>query len=260
MKQTDQILTLSSGPSQLILAICDEIGFEETINEQLVWDKDRCHPSPGTRIKALVINILCDRELLYHIHHFFKEQDVEMLFGSHVKAEDLNEYSIGCALDALHEATPWKVYSTLSVFTCRKLGFPLGRLHNDTTSYSVYGEYKKTNDASEETTEELDITYGYSKPHRPDLKQMVLGMSVTPERIPVLVNIENGNTDDKSWNSTFIQKLREVLSKEEWDQLIYQADSALITTDNLREIRGDLYFNSRLPGTFKLSHELKEKA
>ena len=33
MKQTDQILTLSAGPSQLILGICDEVGFEETINE-----------------------------------------------------------------------------------------------------------------------------------------------------------------------------------------------------------------------------------
>ena len=69
MKQTDQILTLSAGPSQLISAICDEIGFEETSNEQLVWDKDRCHLSPGTRIKDLVVNILCEQEPLYHIHH-----------------------------------------------------------------------------------------------------------------------------------------------------------------------------------------------
>lgn len=86
-----------------------------------------------------------------------------MLFGSHVKADDLNEYSLGRALDVLHQATPWKVYSTLSISTCRKLGFPLNRLHNDTTSYSVYGDYKETNDASEETKKELDITYGYSK-------------------------------------------------------------------------------------------------
>ncbi|MBE1556977.1 IS1634 family transposase [Sporosarcina limicola] len=260
MKQPDQILTLSAGPSQLISAICDEIGFEKTINEQLDWDKDRCHLSPGARIKALVINILCGKEPLYHIHHFFKEQDVEMLFGSHVKAGDLNEYSIGRALDALYKATPWKVYSTLSVSTCRKLGFSLSTLHNDTTSYSLYGDYKKTNDATEETTKDLEITYGYSKQHRPDLKQIVLGMSVTPERIPVLANVENGNTNDKGWNLAFIQKLREILSKEEWDQLIYQADLALITTDNLREMRGNLHFISRLPETFKISHALKEKA
>ncbi|WP_243293126.1 DUF4277 domain-containing protein, partial [Bacillus sp. FJAT-47783] len=62
MTQTDQIFTLSAGPSQLISAICDEIGFEKIINEQLEWDKNRCHLSPGTRLKALVINILCDRQ------------------------------------------------------------------------------------------------------------------------------------------------------------------------------------------------------
>ncbi|MDQ0220168.1 DUF4277 domain-containing protein [Peribacillus cavernae] len=189
MKQPDQILTLSAGPSQLISAICDEIGFEETINGQLDWDKERCHLSPGARIKALVINILCDREPLYHIHHFFKEQDVEMLFGSDVKADDLNEYSIGRALDALHRAHPWKVYSTLSISTCRKLGLPLGR--------RLWGVRENKRDLRK-NNEDLDITYGYSKQHRPDLKQIVLGMSVTPERIPVLANVENGNMDDKA--------------------------------------------------------------
>jgi len=260
MVQTNQILTLSAGPSQLISAICDEIGFEELLNEQLDWDKERCHLSPGTRLKALIINILCDRQPLYHIHRFFQEQDVEMLFDPGVKAGDLNEYSIGRALDALYKATPWKVYSTLSISACQKLGLPLGTLHNDTTSFSLYGDYNPTEEKSKETNDELQITYGYSKQRRPDLKQIVLGMSVTPERIPILAHVENGNTDDKSWNLDFIKKLRETLSKEEWDNVVYQADSALITTDNLRNIRGQLHFISRLPETFKLSQELKEEA
>ncbi|WP_243293180.1 IS1634 family transposase, partial [Bacillus sp. FJAT-47783] len=259
MTQTDQILTLSAGPSQLISAICDEIGFEKIINEQLEWDKNRCHLSPGTRLKALVINILCDRQPLSHIHRYFRQQDMEMLFGGGVSAEDLNEYCIGRALDALHKATPWKVYSTLSISACQTLGLSLGTLHSDTTSFSLYGEYDST-DENTKTEDHLAITHGYCKQRRPDLKQIVLGMSVTPERIPILANIENGNTNDKGWNLTFIHKLRETLSKEEWNQLIYQADAALITTENLREIRGQLHFISRLPDTFKLSQELKEEA
>jgi len=259
MTQSDTVLTLTAGPSQLISAICDEIDFEGIVNKRLIWDKDRSHLSPGKRLKALLINILCDRQPLYHIHHFFEEQDVELLFGKGVKAADLNEYSIGRALDALYEATPWKVYSTLSVSACRKLGIPIGILHNDTTSYSVFGDYERKEETAG-TQDELDITHGYSKQNRPDLKQIVLGLGVTPERIPVLATMESGNTSDKGWNITFIQKLREILSKEEWEQLIYQADSALITTENLRDIREDVHFISRLPETFKLSHELKEKA
>ncbi|MEI3611403.1 IS1634 family transposase [Pseudogracilibacillus sp. SO30301A] len=197
------------------------------------------------------------------MQQFFEEQDVEMLFRLDVKAEDLNEYVLlGRSIDALFQANPWKVYSTLAISTCLKLGIPLGRLHNDTTSYSVYGEYNTLEkiEKSDESSKDLEITYGHSKQHCPNLKQTVLGMSVTSERIPVLATIENGNTDDKTWNFTFIQKLREMLSKEECDQLPYQADSALITKENLREIRGYLHFIYRLPETFNLSLELKERA
>ncbi|WP_088049437.1 IS1634 family transposase [Virgibacillus dakarensis] len=262
MKPKDRVMMLSTGPSQLISAICDEIGFEDLLNEQIEWDESRCKLSPGARLKALVINILSDREPLYHVEQYFEEQDVEMLFGSDVEASHINEYALGRALDALYEVNPWKVYSTLAISACHQLGLPLGRLHNDTTSYSLYGEYntKEKVPKSEEAAEDLEITHGFSKQHRPDLKQIVLGMSVTPERIPILATVENGNTDDKTWNFTFIQKLRNLLSEEEWGQLIYQADSALITLDNLREIRGNLHFISRLPETFSLSSELKEKA
>ncbi|MFA1820111.1 DUF4277 domain-containing protein [Virgibacillus oceani] len=110
MNPKDEIKMLSSGPSQLISAICDEIGFEKLINKQLEWDEIRCNLSPGARLKALVINILSDREPLYQVSQFFEDQDVEMLFGSDVEASDINEYALGRALDALHKANPWKVY------------------------------------------------------------------------------------------------------------------------------------------------------
>jgi len=55
MKPNDQVLMLSAGPSQLISEICDEVGFEKLINEQLEWDEKQCNLSPGTRLKVLVI-------------------------------------------------------------------------------------------------------------------------------------------------------------------------------------------------------------
>ncbi|WP_280519750.1 DUF4277 domain-containing protein [Siminovitchia terrae] len=88
---------------------------KESSKNSWFWDKGRCHLSLGARLKTLLINILCDRQLLNHVQRFFEEQDVERLFGKGVKAEDLNEYSICRALDALHLAISWKVYSILSV-------------------------------------------------------------------------------------------------------------------------------------------------
>ncbi|MCB7068645.1 hypothetical protein LIZ76_01470, partial [Caldibacillus sp. 210928-DFI.2.22] len=58
----------------------------------------------------------------------------------------------------------------------------------------------------------------YSKAHRPDLKQIVLGMGVTPERIPILAKVENGNISDKSWDVAFIQKMRKILSRKQFNQ------------------------------------------
>lgn len=51
--------------------------------------------------------------------------------------------------------------------------------------------------------------------------QIELGMSVTPERIPVLAKFEDGNTSDKTWNLTFIKKMRETLNNHDSSNLPY---------------------------------------
>ncbi|MEK5037085.1 IS1634 family transposase [Sporosarcina sp. FSL K6-3457] len=253
----DQIVTLNVGPSQLLSQLCDEIRLEDIINEQVTWDQARCGLSPGTRIKAILLNILAQGNPLYKINEFYETQDVEQLFGAGIIADHFNDDALGRALDYLYKAVPWKVYTSLALSALKVLELRLGTLHNDTTSFSVYGQY--LNDSDAET--KLNITYGHSKQKRPDLKQIVLGISVTPERIPVLAKVEDGNTSDKAWNLTFIKKMRETLNDHDWSNLLYQADSALITKENLKELADyELDFLSRLPDTFTLSTELKSKA
>ncbi|WP_335873066.1 IS1634 family transposase, partial [Bacillus sp. 2205SS5-2] len=138
----------------------------------------------------------------------------------------------------------------------------LDTLHCDTTSFSVSGDYLPDSSSSGLSEKEpLSVTYGYSKQKRPDLKQIVLGMGVPPQRIPIVAKVENGNTSDVKWNMEFVQKLRETLSEEDWSNLLYQADSALISKGNLQDLAAhQLDFLSRLPDTFRLSTELKSKA
>ncbi len=42
--------------------------------------------TPGLRIKALLINILTDRKALYRIEEFYRDRDLDVLFGSGVLA------------------------------------------------------------------------------------------------------------------------------------------------------------------------------
>ncbi|MCM3799852.1 DUF4277 domain-containing protein, partial [Caldibacillus thermoamylovorans] len=106
---SDQILTLHVGPSQLLSKLCDEIELEKTINDLVKWDSVRCHLSPGTRIKALVLNILCSGKPLYKVHEFYQTLDSEMLFDTSISPDQLNDDALGRALDYLHEAEAWKV-------------------------------------------------------------------------------------------------------------------------------------------------------
>ncbi len=86
----------------------------------------------------------------------------------------------------------------------------------------VQGEYKnqvKNSDQIEkepepETSEikPIEIVHGYSRDHRPDLKQFIIDMIVTGDGdIPLYLKIDSGNIDDKS---VFVSRLKEF--KKQW--------------------------------------------
>jgi transposase len=79
--------------------------------------------------------------------------------------------------------------------------------------------------------------------------------------MPVCANVNSGNTNDKTWNLDFIEKLAKVPDPEVLQNVIYIADSALVTANNLVQMaKSKLKFISRLPGNFSLEKVLKEKA
>lgn len=120
-----KMLSLNSGPTVLLSRLCEEMDFEGVLNRLLRWDPQRSKLSPGTRIKALVMNILTGRDPLYKVEAFYRDQDVELLFGPGVTAQELNDDALARALDKLHEASPWTVYSTLALHAVHPL-YPRG--------------------------------------------------------------------------------------------------------------------------------------
>jgi transposase len=83
----------------------------------------------------------------------------------------------------------------------------------------------------------------------------------TKEGFPILGEVEDGNLDDKSWNKNLLENLAENFTPEILKDMIYVADSALVTNTNLSLIeKRKIKFISRLPSTFNLVSELIEKA
>jgi transposase len=120
-------------------------------------------------------------------------------------------------------------------------------VHFDTTSRSVWGDYQfaETQDLP------FQVTYGYSKDKRPDLKQFVLSTLCVDRAVPIWGKPEDGNASDKTLNKTLLSEIAQLLAHHgvQPGAYIYIADAALVTEDNLAAL-GDTLFITRLPATY----------
>ena len=100
------------------------------------------------------------------------------------------------AMDLLVEADAQaKVQEAVFFATADLLNLEVDLLFFDTTS--TYFERDEPDPAGEDG-EPAFRAYGHSKDHRPDLPQVVIGLAVTREGIPVRVWVWPGNTNDMS--------------------------------------------------------------
>ncbi len=241
---------VGSGP--IIGAICRQLKIRETANQVLPWDAKQCLLDPGTHLVALINNILSTRDPLYRVEDFYREQDTELLFGPGVEADCFNDDALGKTLDRIYRAGPKKFFSAVVARAMIEEDIAYRILHADTTARLVYGEYR--------APQGLNITHGYNKEGRRDLKQYKIGLVVNEDGFPVIGDILDGNLDDKTWNKQLLSNLPEHFNLEELKKIIYVADSALVTEDNLLTMGDKLKFISRLPETYNLAAELIRKA
>ena len=97
----------------------------------------------------------------------------------------------------------------------------------------VYGEYDKREDIGL-------VTFGYSKDHRPDLKQvMIYLMSSQDGDVPLLAKTVAGNTSDK--------ELQEQI--QAGDPVYFVADSALYTQATIEDLSSSMKWITRVPET-----------
>ena len=92
--------------------------------------------------------------------------------GAEVCAENLNDDCPGRCLDKIADYGVTKLYSELAFEIAREKDLLGQRLHQDSTSFVLYGRYDV------ESAEDAPLpTYGYSKANRPDLKQVMLSLT-----------------------------------------------------------------------------------
>ena len=234
------------GAGPILRAVADRIGLVSVIDQAVAWDAERCLLSPGERILALILNLLTDRQPLYPVTDAFRLTDVPLLLGPGVTAADLTDDALGRALDKLAAAGAAAVFSAVAARAYAVEAIDRGGMHFDTTSRSLYGDYPTADGAHGVTPR-----HGHSKDHRDDLKQILFTCFVNREGVPLRGTVEDGNRSDKRLNRHQIARIVQAFSPEALRDLVYIADSALVTGPHLDALAAAaITWLSRLPDTF----------
>jgi transposase len=178
--------------------------------------------------------------------------DTELLLGEAISPEKLNDDAVGRVLDRLYEVGTSKVLSAVSLRAVKLFDLDTTHVHHDTTSRAVYGDYDLY---SEDTHDQpFTITFGFSKEHRPDLKQLVHSLLCVDAGIPIYSRCENGNESDKTINRNLIPSMVERMRELGQENFLYVEDSALVTRENLAlmdDWKSGFRFVTRLPSSYK---------
>ena len=253
----------------IVAGIIDSIGIVEIINELIGIEKDE-KVNAGQVVKAMIINGLgFVSKPLYMFPKYFETIACEHLIGAGVKPEYLNDDKLGRVMDKLFIKGLDTIFFIIAVKAAKKFGGSLSTSHLDSSSMHVHGQYntslpevifenQKVGDNQEleelavKSPKEITITYGYSRDHRPDLKQFIIEMICSGDGdIPIFLKLASGNQTD---SSCFGQIAVEYQKQLEVNSLIV-ADSALYTESNLK-MMSDLQWLCRVPLTIKAAKSL----
>lgn len=255
----------------LVAGLVDEIGIVQKINE-LVGEQPGEIVSPGLVVKAMIINGLgMVSAPLYLFSKFFEGKAIEHLLGSGIQASHLNDDRLGRVLDKLYLSGITEIFTTIALEAAQRFEINTDTSHLDSSSFHLHGKYEQelpsvSFSQTETDSNQLDnlsinhqtsptpiqITYGYSRDHRPDLKQFILDLICSGDGdVPLFLRVASGNESDNSIFASICQDFKKQLNLDS----LMVADSALYTAPNL-EMLTNLRWLTRVPLSLKQAQQL----
>jgi transposase len=162
--------------------------------------------SHSTAIVTLGLNRLMSPKPLCRVEKWMAGTVLEDTLG--ISAEQMHDVRLGRTLDDLHPYLG-AIWQDIVVQAILEYNLDLRFLHYDITSIYFEGEY----------ADSAKITYGYSRDHRPDTKQVNLGVNVTgPEGVPLAYRVLAGRTADRTTPVENMRALQALLNRPEFAQ------------------------------------------
>jgi transposase len=227
----------------VIASVIKDLGLIPMINARLVPDEQEVI-TPGEAIAGMILNGLgfANRPLSL-TPQFFASKPLDLLFREGMSPEMFNRFKLGRTLDEAYTYGCDLLFQELALAVCAQEGLDMRFNHLDTTSFALTGAYVPESDE-----EAITITHGYSRDHRPDLKQAVLELMVSQDGgVPFLSKSWDGNTSDTQIFQERAQALMTALKNAPSPRYLI-ADSKLYHDANAANLE-KLGFITRIPNT-----------
>lgn len=213
----------------------ERLRLSELLREHLPADDVR-QTIPTHRVVLLLVrNVLLSREPLYGIPEWVARHAPDLFDLYDLEVSTLQDDRLGGCLARLFSATTPQLLLAIVSTAIDRFSVSLDELHNDSTTSLFHGKYLAAQKPIlKKGRLQPAITWGHSKDHRPDLKQLLFTLTLTNDGgVPLYFHVDSGNTTD------------DVTHRRSWDLLVelagtpdflYVADCKLASRDNLHYI------------------------
>lgn len=168
--------------------LLEQLQLRETVSSALeaVRGEEVTVVASGRLVETLVLNRLMAPRPLYRVGEWLHGSALAYRMG--LDPAQVNDARLGRLLDAL-DGVSATIWPQLVAHALVLGGTDLAAVYYDSTSFYFEGDYEDV----------AQITYGYSRDHRPDTQQMEVGLTVTAtDGLPVAYRMLAGNTADAS--------------------------------------------------------------
>ncbi len=228
-----------------------------TLERHLPASDARTTLPAATAIGVLVRNLCVAREPLYGLAGWAGAFEPGLLGLRAGESELLNDDRVGRALDGLFDSDRSSLLCELVLAAVREFQVDCSQMHNDSTSLVLHGDYTAA-DGHERGGKATPVAArGHSKDHRPDLKQLVLILTVSADgAVPLTHRLAAGNTNDDQTHIETWDELRTLTGRADF---LYIADSKLCTREQMTHIdRQGGRFVTVLPRTRREDGQLRD--
>lgn len=213
------------------LPLIENIIRRARLREALVEGLDISGREQISSIDVLVLlatNMAVAKDPLYELEDWVGSLDLRPLGFRQVPHGRFTDDRFGRALDKLHAADRASLQTRLVLNIIRSFDLRLDRIHNDSTSVKAYGRIPGR------TRTGVELRLGYSKDHRPDLKQLIFTLSLSADgAVPIHHQVYSGNRNDET---THIETWNDLRRLHGHADFLYVADCKLCTRPQLQHI------------------------